>query len=153
MDVTQTAKDSDNHNTNSNSSQQPPLCQALYTCHLLTSQQSFQVSVPGPHLWVRPPQAQETKELCPCHTRRKQIPSSDGPKAHSCCPVAWEALSGVGSGHWVERDMTQGAGGVFLGLGLQVCYTRGLTWSFPKALPRAVTFRTSQRPAGPRATG
>lgn len=67
------------------------------------------------------PQAQETKEPCPCHTKRKQIPCSDSPKAHSCCPVAWEALSGLGSGHWAERDMTQGAGGVFLGLSLQVC--------------------------------
>lgn len=58
---------------------------------------------------------------------------------------------GMGSGHWAERYVTQGPGGVFLGLSLQVCKTRGLTWSFPEALPQAVTLRMPRRPAGPRA--
>lgn len=59
----------------------------------------------------------------------------------------------MGSGHWAERYVTQGPGGVFLGLSLQVCKTRGLTWSFPEALPQAVTLRMPRRPAGARAMG
>ena len=45
-----------------------------------------------------PPQAQETKELHPRHTRRKEVPCSDGLEPHSCCPVAWEAGWGQGTG-------------------------------------------------------
>lgn len=97
-DATQTSRNNDNQNTNNNSAQLPALGSG--TVHLLPSlswRQSCQLSITCPHLKTRP---QKLEGPRPPSRRQSTHPFSC---SGSYSPVAWEALSGVKSGHWPER--------------------------------------------------